>query len=292
MLKLRYFPDWLCKQRSAISSEPGVQDDFAFAGYKEHRVVTKYVDVLDDRELQSLNRLLPWKCFTVDSNGRRFGNRAWAGKREQPQPVPDPRIVALNHRWDLRDKDVLELGCFEGVHTTGLCFFGAKVTAVDARIENVVKTIVRCAMFGYSPKVFLYDLEKGQDYEQLPRVDIVHHVGVLYHLTDPVHHLRMLLPRVKSGLMLDTHYANDSDAKHVYEVDGKEIRYQHYKEAGKSESGKSAVFAGMRDHAKWLRLDDILASLAERGFADVEVAENQKQRNGFRVLLYAQRANE
>ncbi|MGH8609964.1 MAG: class I SAM-dependent methyltransferase [Gammaproteobacteria bacterium] len=174
--------------------------------------------MLSDEDLQALNALLPWRCFTVDSKGRRFGDRAWPGKRETPQPVPDPRIVELNERFDLRDKHVLELGCFEGVHTSALCSFGVRVTAIDSRIENVVKTIVRCAMFGYSPTVFVCDLEHAGDCERLPPVDILHHVGVLYHLTDPVGHLRMLTLLVKTGIMLDSHYAEDGDAKDTYLV--------------------------------------------------------------------------
>ncbi|MGH8601681.1 MAG: class I SAM-dependent methyltransferase, partial [Gammaproteobacteria bacterium] len=232
----------------------------------------------------ALNALLPWKCFTVDSKGRRFGDRAWPGKRETPQPVPDPRIVELNERFDLRDKHVLELGCFEGVHTTALCSFGARVTAIDSRIENVVKTIVRCAMFGYSPTVFVCDLERAEHCERLPYVDILHHIGVLYHLTDPVDHLRMLMPLLKTGIILDTHYAEDGDAKDTYAVGERAFRYQRYQEGGKAD-----VFSGMRDHAKWLRLDDIVTVLTELGFGDVNVVRKQAMRNGPRVLLYAQR---
>ena len=38
-----------------------------------------------------LNRLLPWRCFTVDGHGRALGRTAWRGKREQPQAIPDSR---------------------------------------------------------------------------------------------------------------------------------------------------------------------------------------------------------
>ena len=277
------------QQVSGLSSadRKSAEDEFPFAGFNERRVHTPYVENLNDEDLRCLNNLLPWKCFTVDSKGRRFGNRAWPGKREDPQEMPDPRITALHERYGLRNKHILEVGCFEGVHTTALCLYGAQVTAIDSRIENVVKTIVRCGMFGYSPTAFVCDLEQAEDCKRLPRVDILHHVGVLYHLTDPVAHLRMLAPLVKEGIMLDTHYAEDGDVNKVYEIDGRSYRYKHHKEGGKAE-----VFSGMRDHAKWLRLDDIIAILAELGFVDVCIVDKQSMRNGPRVLLHAGRTIE
>jgi hypothetical protein len=200
--------------------------------------------------------------------------------------VPDPRIMALNERHDLGNKHCVEVGCFEGVHTTGLCSFGGRVSAVDSRMENVVKTIVRCAMFGYSPAVFVCDLEEEAGCRRLPQADVLHHVGVLYHLTDPVGHLHSVVPVVKEGIMLDTHYAEEHELHATYRVGSKEYRYKYYREGGKAE-----VFSGMRDHAKWLRLADIIAVLEELGFGDVDVASRQPSRNGPRALIYARRTS-
>jgi len=33
----------------------------------------RFVDLLSDADLAELNKLLDWKCFTVDCKGRRFG---------------------------------------------------------------------------------------------------------------------------------------------------------------------------------------------------------------------------
>ncbi|MGH8605587.1 MAG: hypothetical protein ACREXR_23185 [Gammaproteobacteria bacterium] len=131
------------EQVSGDNSAGGTsEEEFSFDGFNQGRVHTKLVENLRDDDLRYLNNLLPWKCFTVDSKGRRFGNRAWPGKRETPQQVPDPRITAFHERYDLRGKRILELGSFEGVHTSALCLYGGRVTAIDSRIENVVKTIV------------------------------------------------------------------------------------------------------------------------------------------------------
>lgn len=255
-------------------------------GWQEGRVATPLVDRLDDQELELLNRLLPWKCFTVDGHGRRFGDLAWAGKRGVPQAVPDPRIVRMHEAFDLRGKHVLEIGCFEGVHTAGLCRFAARVTAVDARIENVVKTVVRTAMFGCRPEVFPCDVENAEDLACLEEVDLVHHVGVLYHLVDPVAHLRRLAPKVRQGMLLDTHVAAPGSAERSYVSEGRSYRYHHHREGGKAE-----VFSGMYDHAKWLLLEDLEAVLRESGFARVDVEERRDERNGPRVRLHAFRRN-
>ena len=53
------------------------------------------VDRLSDEELERLNELLPWRCFTVDSHGRPFGGAAWRGKRDRPAGDPRPADRAL-----------------------------------------------------------------------------------------------------------------------------------------------------------------------------------------------------
>ncbi|MFN2499544.1 MAG: class I SAM-dependent methyltransferase [Pyrinomonadaceae bacterium] len=261
---------------------PRPNQTVAFRGYTERLNEIRFVDPLNDDELEKLNNLLDWKCFVADSRGRRFGNAAWAGKRCEPQAVPDPRIILLHERFDLVDKHVLEVGCFEGIHTVGLSMFARQVTAVDARIENVVKTIVRCALFGYCPTIFKCDIEtRPLAYEDLA-CDVLHHVGVLYHLKDPVSHLHDLQRFVRFGVMLDTHYAHQAEATESYEVDGRVYNYKRYREYGHDDP-----FSGTSDHSKWLQLDDLKALLAEAGFNEIEIVEKRDERNGPRVLLMA-----
>jgi tRNA (mo5U34)-methyltransferase len=255
-----------------------------FRGFDEDRVNSGFVEFLSDEDLGRLNEMLPWKCFTADSRGRRFGSSAWKGKRDTPQQIPDQRILEMNRLFDLKDRSVLEVGCFEGIHTIGIAQCGAKVYAIDSRVENVVKTIVRASMFGYTPQVFVCNLEEDSDVAKLPAVDFVHHVGVLYHLKDPVSHLLKLANNVKDGLLLDTHYASSDMADSSYVVNGKEYRYFGYRENGRNE-----VFSGMYDHAKWLLLEDIKGLLRQIGFSDIRISKDFQQRNGPRVTLFAGR---
>ncbi len=253
-------------------------------GYQENRVAAELVDTLSDVDLSALNELLDWQCFTADLQGRRFGSAAWQGKRAEPQVIPDRRIVLLNEHFNLSDKHVLEIGCFEGIHTIGLTQYASRVTAVDARIENVVKTIVRCAFFGCTPRVFKCDVEA----EPLPiewlSSDVLHHVGVLYHLKDPVKHLLKLGQFIRIGLMLDTHYALDHEAVERFELNGTTYRYKRFQE-----SGDADAFSGVYDHAKWLRLDDVIGTLKHAGFSEVNVIETRVERNGPRALIVAAR---
>lgn len=254
----------------------------AIAGYESYRNTTKFVDALSDDDIVRLNALLPWHTFTVDARGRRFGNTAWEGKRDRPEIIPDKRVVLLDERSCLSGDHVLEIGCFEGIHTIALCQRAGKVTAIDARIENVVKTIVRCAMFGFYPTVFKCDVEDRTLRMDSLQCDMVFHVGVFYHLRNPVDHLSDLAKIARRGLLLDTHYALDDEATERYDTSGTSFRYKNYREGGYADP-----FSGVYDHAKWLRLDDITMVLAKVGFAKIAVLETRNERNGPRVLLMA-----
>lgn len=256
------------------------------SGYAAQRVSAPLVERLSDGDLDRLNSLLPWACFTVDGRGRRFGDAAWTGKREEPQAVPDRRIVLMDDRFGLADTHVLEIGCFEGVHTVALCQRAGRVTAIDARLDNVVKTIVRSAFHGCHPHVFTCDIEDPGAGAELAALDVdfVHHVGVLYHLQDPIGHLRSLGNIARRGLLLDTHVAPADAADEELVVDGETFRYMRYAEGGRAE-----VFSGMYDHAKWLPLDTLVRLLGDGGFSEVEVVEERSERNGPRVLILARR---
>lgn len=259
-------------------------DAFPIQTDSDGRTQTKYVDDLSDADLGRLNDLLPWQCFTLDSKGRRFGKQASATKRNVPQTIPDHRITELNRRYPLAGHSVLEVGCFEGIHTIALAGYGAKVVGIDSRIENVAKTMVRTWSFGFEATVFKCDVEQEVEFAKVPDVDITHHMGVLYHLVDPVTHLQKLATRTRKAIMLDTHYARETEAVNSYVVGGVSYRYKHFLEGSREEA-----FAGMYDHAKWLPLDTLVSILKAAGFPNVDVAELRDERNGARALIFADR---
>lgn len=249
----------------------------------DKRLDIQGINNLKDEELERLNALLPWAAFVLDRHGRSFGQAYSPKKRSDPQVIPDPRIIELDRRYGLMGKHVLEAGCFEGIHTVGLLQKGATVSAFDGRIENVVKTLVRCWAFDVNADVFFWNLEEEKPSSASIECDILHHVGVLYHLMDPVGHLATVLPHVRHAVMLDTHIAPEAEGTQA-ESDGFAYRYINFKEAG-----RAPPFAGLGDHAKWLGLDDLVGFLEHSGFGSVDVAERRDERNGLRVLIYAHR---
>lgn len=234
---------------------------------------------LSDRDIDVLNKLLPWKCFTEDSLGRKLGRQAWEGKRSEKQEIPDSRIVKLDETICLKDKSVLEVGCFEGVHTIGLLSHTSNVVAIDARIENVTKTLTRCAAYGVFPKTYVIDVDDQSQNALLPEFDVLHHVGVLYHLLDPVNHLKALLPKINYAVLLDTHYANAEMAIHLHETG---YRYKEYQELGYDD-----VFSGISATSKWLLKDHLLELLIENGFSSIEILSDKLERNGPRISILA-----
>jgi len=246
---------------------------------------TSIIDTLSDEELRELNSLLPWNAFVVDRAGRRFGRQASEIKRNNPSPIPDRRIIELDRRFHLADKRVFEVGCFEGIHTIGLAQLSREVVACDSRVVNIAKTAVRCAMFQVIARLFLWDVEQPAPSDQTVSCDILHHVGVLYHLRDPIGHLQRILPYVGTGLILDTHYAKKEKASELYSPQvGQEYEFRRYLEKGISDP-----FSGMYSFSRWLLLEDIVKTLKEARFSFVDIANDRIERNGPRVTIYAQR---
>ncbi len=252
-----------------------------FDGFVENRQNIAGFENLSDSDLEQLNQILEWNSFVVDQNGRRFGNMAWAGKRDLPSEIPDRRHELLSERIDLSQKSVLEIGCFEGLHTISLCGMARNVTAIDARVENVVKTMVRCGFFQCKPRVVVCNVESDVGKFESFETDFCHHFGVLYHLKDPVNHIFKLGNIVKDGIFLDTHIA-DPDTQDIKQSSHAEIDFDYYEYRE-----STGVFAGMYATAQWLTLTSLEEVLRAAGFINFELIENRSERNGKRILALA-----
>ncbi len=241
------------------------------------------VTTMTDAELDALNALLPWGALTADAAGRVVGSSWSDHKRSNVQPLIDERIVEFDRVLPLAGRHLLEVGCFEGIHTIGALTRGARVTGVDSRMENILKTLARLWAYGMSADVRVWDLELGDPPATVPqRWDVLHHIGVLYHLSNPAEHLAIALDRTGAGVLLDTHVATDeADASESYEALGRTFRY------ARKDERPISPFAGMRDHAKWLLIEDLEAICRDRGFTDVRVRNVRDERNGKRVLIWA-----
>lgn len=234
---------------------------------------------ISDRDLEEINAMLPWHAGTL-LGGRLLGRLGvFKGKRTRPDPVPDRRIVWLNERLELRDKSVLEVGCFEGIHTLGLRLFSRDVTAIDVRPANVVKTLARLSYHGADAKVFQADVERLSS--DFGRFDLLFHCGVLYHLTRPVEHV-FSAAGMCSFLFLDTHVAPEEDGREELEFRG--VGYQGRYQG---EGGWGDPFSGKESRSFWLTEKSLLRALQAAGFERVEFLEKRAERNGPRVALLA-----
>lgn len=240
------------------------------------------VSSLSDEQVLQVNSLLPWAAVTLDESGRHIGSPWSTDKRSTPQSLIDKRHRALDKVYPFAGKHILEVGCFEGIHTISCASLGARVTAVEGRMENLLKTITRLWCYGYQADVKRWDLEEDAPADIPPDWDLLHHVGVLYHLSDPVRHLQHVLARTREAVLLDTHVATDlASASSSYEVDGHSFAYYHHDE------NTSSPFAGVRDHAKWMLVEDIERLLAAAGFSDIRMSSDRIERNGRRITLWA-----
>jgi tRNA (mo5U34)-methyltransferase len=246
----------------------------------------------DVSSMARLNVLLPWSSHVAVGPGLAMGAPWSAGKRAQPTVMPDPLVEALARRLPLAGATVLELGCFEGHHSVSLAAHCKEVWAIDGRIENVVKTIVRAWMAGTERvRVELLDLERGRLREQLTALgrseafDLVHHRGVLYHLSNPIDNLEQCSEVCRGSLYLHTQVARDDQADMLVEWRGRQFSAWRYREP----KTDFAPFAGLTSHAQWLTQSSLLEVIALLGFPQVEVIAALDERNGRRVELLAKR---
>ena len=236
---------------------------------------------LSDPSLQELNAALPWHAGTLLADGRLIGRLdARPHKREEVQPIPDKRIRRLDEALALAGKSVLEVGCFEGIHTLGLRHFGANVTAVDIRPMNVLKTLARLSAHGESARVFVLDVEDAA--ASLGHFDVVFHCGVLYHLEDPVAHLRAVLPAC-DAMYLDTHVASSGTDQDTLLSGGERFLGYRYQEGGWNDP-----YSGRGASAFWLTLPDLRALIESLGFT-CEIWSERAERNGARIGMLARR---
>jgi hypothetical protein len=244
------------------------------------------INDLSDDDLIRINKAFPWDCFTLDELGRSLGKAHSVSKRNKPQIIPDERITAFHQHYSLSDKSVLEIGCFEGVHTIALARTGAVVEACDGRIENVLKTVLRCYLYGCQPRVFPLDVDNVSEVLQLKNYDFIHHVGVLYHLKNPVQSLAATLSKCRTSMLLDTHVSSPNSAMGVLKIDGREFPVERYREGGIADP-----FSGLSESSLWISKDAI-GYIAEKCGFRTAMHQERQERNGLRVLMHLERVKQ
>lgn len=165
---------------------------------------------LSDQQLEDLQDAIAWETAMRLSDGRVLGR---PGKRGTISEPGDFRVRALESKLGLADKRVLELGCHEGIHTVQLASVAGEVVGVEVRPKNVVGALTR--LFVHDVRNARIVLGDVRDLEaSFGTFDVLFHVGVLYHLLDPVEHLYRVAP-MADAILLDTHYETPETARSV-----------------------------------------------------------------------------
>jgi SAM-dependent methyltransferase len=278
------------KVAATIKNISQVEVDCADDFFAENSIEQKFPNSqkLEDSQISKLNTILPWS--TVVSFGGQMQGSPWdAKKRVAVHSIPDRHITDLSDL--IKGGRVLEVGCHEGVYTLGLLKEASKVVALDGRIENVAKTIMRVWLANelHRADVVCHDLELlkvpmlSEKNETGLCFELIHHNGVLYHLSDPLGHLDNILEHNPSeSFFLDTHVAKNEQCNAEYENAGKKYQVFDYKEPA---IRNVSPFAGITPVARWLRIEDIKAYFSEKGFNKIVKDELREERNGLRARL-------
>ena len=237
---------------------------------------------LSDQQLEDLQDAIAWETAMRLSDGRVLGR---PGKRGTISEPGDFRVRALESKLGLADKRVLELGCHEGIHTVQLASVAGEVVGVEVRPKNVVGALTR--LFVHDVRNARIVLGDVRDLEaSFGTFDVLFHVGVLYHLLDPVEHLYRVAP-MADAILLDTHYETPETARERSDLAYEGCRYTAYLVG---EGGWEDSFSGVESSSRWLDREALLALVGDVGFTRLEVLDDRRERNGARLTLLARRS--
>jgi tRNA (mo5U34)-methyltransferase len=237
---------------------------------------------LSDQQLEEFNHTLPWEVAEMLPDGRILGKTGSLGARVTEL---DFRIAEIDARLGLSGKTVLELGSHEGYFTVQLAKRCKHVTAVEIRPSKVVCALVRNFVHDlHNVKLCLTDVrDVGADFG---RFDIVVHLGVLYHLSNPVEHLYKIRD-LSDNLLLCTQYCDETTAFQRSDIrfGNRSYRAHVYREHGWKDS-----WSGVESTSLWLYRDDVLALVRDVGYESCEVLKDWTASGHPRLTVLARRS--
>lgn len=171
-------------------------------------------------------------------------------------PVIDERLKYLFNNYHCDGMTAVEFGCWHGWHTVPLARRFRRVLAIDIRPSNIAKTLLRLHLLNIkNADVILGDVENFYY-----KADVLVHIGVLYHLSNPVAHLCHVLPNYNI-LCLDTHI-NKPELKPTIEI----FEGQRYHGGLYHEHGWNDPLSGVDKTSLWLDEADLRRVLYDCGF--------------------------
>ena len=216
---------------------------------------------LTDRDLQDFQQSHSWFCGTRLPDGRILGNKDRMHEGNEPFFQTTREHLHLSGETSL-----IEFGAAEGHFSVFLAPMVKRLVCVEVRPRNVIALLTRLFVHDIrNVDVWLKDVSVvGPDWG---RFDALFHVGVLYHLSNPVAHL-LSLRGLADRLLLDTHYGTDDLPLPRGELEHQGKRYPGYLYR---ERGWQDPYSGVEPASCWLRRDVLLDLLTEIGYRQVTV---------------------
>jgi hypothetical protein len=185
----------------------------------------------------------------------------------------DPRVSFVVRAFgSIEGFNILELGSFEGGHSYQLEKFGARsILAIEANPESYLKSLIIKEALGLKARFmygdFIKYLEDSQEYH-----DLIFAAGVLCHMADPLHLLRLITGRT-SRTFIWTQYVGDVWNAESYDVEryGVECRYHRFDYEPEA-PGRS--YSGTEAYCCRLKKEDIIRALRSYGFKRVEIVQD------------------
>ena len=178
----------------------------------------KEADIQPDSQLSSIEReirrLGPWHFkMSIDDDGKKFTtDYNQVNKSQTVKNVVDPFVLEKTFRRLYRSngfkgKSFMDIGCNGG----GYCFVANKMGAeyaygFDVRQKWIDQgLLLRDKVFKLSPEKMHFQVSHIHELEQLNRkFDITLFKGVLYHIPDPIHSLKIVCDMTNEVLILNT----------------------------------------------------------------------------------------
>ncbi len=226
--------------------------------------------ILNETQLSDLNQNFNWWVEQTDENNRIIG----LGGKWRFAGINN-RVEQLNKRAQLENKNILELGCLDGSVTVSLCAVNARVTAVDIRPLNLIKTFARCIAFGYNPILYIKDIRDIKGIIELGKFDILCHFGCFYHLYNPIEHFRQL-SAITNIVALETH----TGCPHEKWKINREEQVEGYKGVFVKEHGWKDELSGLDLESFWLHKSELLRLFTDCGWRYEIIWDNDNSING------------
>ena len=220
----------------------------------------KYHAISDYRSWDSLH---PWTYNFSKTNESHLGSH------DGPKAFDDQRPSQFMEAFPIANK-VVELGSFEGNHTCRIANHVRELITVEGRHENQTRAEWVKEWFNVSNVTpFVGDVRTWD----IPKCDVIHCSGLLYHLNNPVSFLKKMAAS-SNNFFIWTHV---SDGGETHE--GRDGKWM-------PEYGYGDMLSGLQDKSFWLTEKSLISVLNEMSFKP-EIISRERKNNGEAITLKA-----